>query len=127
MRQSVFLALIGASSAIRISQTTKGACTWSSSAGHSGNGCTNGDAKCGSTAEQNAQPTASPVAASSRSCDPALALAQGACTWSSAAGHSGNGCTNGNAKCGSQAEKDAQPTASPVAASSRSCDPAKAL
>ena len=74
MRQSVFLALIGASSAIRISQTTKGACTWASATGHSGNGCTNGDAKCGSAAEQAAQPTADPVAASSRSCDPAKAL-----------------------------------------------------
>merc|ERR1712100_473348 len=41
MRQSVYLALIGAASAIRISQTSHGTCTWTSTDGFSSAACDN--------------------------------------------------------------------------------------
>merc|ERR1719162_169651 len=108
MRQSVYLALIGASSAIRISQTATGACAWVSGATDNfASGCTNGTAKCGSAAEKTANDAVG-TTHTRRSCDTALALAQGSCAWvSGATNNFASGCTNVTTKCGSAAEKTA--------------------
>ena len=123
MRQSVYLALIGAASAIRISQMAPAACTWTAAAGVGPAGCTSGTAACGSTAEQAAQPKTGAV-----SCDASLALAGGlsqgaaACTWSADNGVGPAGCTSGTGACGSEAEQKAQPKTGAV-----SCDASKAV
>ena len=71
MRQSVYLALIGAASAIRISQTSMADCTWTAKGGFSSGDCDNGTAKCGSQAEKDANPAAT---GTKRSCDHTKAL-----------------------------------------------------
>ena len=130
MRQSVYLALIGATAAIRISQTGPApatpTCTWSAADGFTSTACTNGTGVCGSDAEK----AANAASTGKKSCDPAAVaapaptLAQGTCTWTSGSGFSSGTCTNGTDKCGSQAEKDANRDAT---GSKRSCDHTKAL
>ena len=117
MRQSVYLALIATTSAIRISQTSQADCTWST-AGFSTAACDNGTAKCGSADEQ----TANAASTGKHSCDHTKALSQADCTWSTA-GFSTAACDNGTAKCGSAAEQ----TANAASTGKKSCDSTKAL
>merc|ERR1712166_300068 len=128
MRQSVYLALIGASQAIRISQTTQGACA----AATLTVGCTTGTGSCADAAEKALNDTAAALTGAAahtrRSCDTTKALgslAQAACDSSLAVG-----CTNGTAKCGSAAETKANTDAAALtgdkAHSRRSCDTSKA-
>merc|ERR1719324_210330 len=102
---------------------SQGTCTWSSASGFSSRPCDNGTAKCGSAAEKtaNAGQTAEGAV---KSCDDTKDLSQGTCTWTSSGGFSSDACDNGTAKCGSQAEKDANANAT---GTKRSCDHTKAL
>ena len=117
MRQSVYLALIGASSAIRISQTAQGNCAWSAKDSKVGTApCTNvTTGNCGSQAEADANTSTATL----RSCNGTFsALSQGDCTWSNGAVGTAP-CTNkttGN--CGSQAEADANTSTATL----RSCN-----
>ena len=117
MRQSVYLALIGASSAIRISQTAQGNCTWSATDKKVGTApCTNvTTGACGSKAEADANGADAKL----RSCDGTFSgLAQGNCTWANGAVGTAP-CTNvTTGACGSQAEADANKADAKL----RSCD-----
>merc|ERR1712166_1126610 len=130
MRQSVYLALIGASQAIRISQTTQGACA----AATLTVGCTTGTGSCADAAEKALNDTAAALTGAAahtrRSCDTTKALgslAQDAC----AAATLTAGCTTGTGSCADAAEKALNDTAAALTGAAahtrRSCDTTKAL
>merc|ERR1712195_190042 len=132
MRQSVYLALIGASQAIRISQTTMDACAAATLTVD----CTSGTGSCADQAEKDLNVTAAALtgtaAHSRRSCDTTKALGSLAQTQDACAAATLTvGCTSGTGSCADQAEKDLNVTAAALtgtaAHSRRSCDTTKAL